>query len=129
MPKHRCEFFGRFVFAEELSYADLLEKEAQLKEELSRLFVEAGFAHMHFISTGDFLLMQGVAVEHDQAVFQEVCTKVSQLLDEGVEGRLLFVDRFLESVHFFVLSNKAWQENFLEWPLHNDVLSKRDCVV
>ena len=129
MPKFRCEFFGRFVFSEELSYADLLEKEAQLKEELSGLFVQAGFVHVHFTSTGDFLLMQGVAAEHDQAVFQETCTKVSRLLDEGVEGRLFFVDRFLDSVHFFVLNNKTWRESFLEWPLPKDVLCKEDCAV
>jgi hypothetical protein len=124
MPKFRCELFGHFIFAEELSYADLLEKEAQMKEELSRLFAQAGFTHMHFTPTGDFLLVQGVTAEYDQDLFQEICEAVSQLLDEDVEARLLFVDRFLDSVHFYVLNNETWQETFLEWPLPQDALSK-----
>ena len=124
MPKFRCELFGHFIFAEELSYAELLEKEAQLKEELSGLFVQADFVHLHFTSTGDFLLVQGVAAEHDQDLFQEVCEAVSQLLDASVEARLLFVDRFLDSVYFYALNNETWRETFLEWPLPKDVLSK-----
>ena len=124
MPKFRCELFGHFIFAEELSYAEMLEQEAQLKEELSGLFAQAGFAHMHFTSTGDFLLVQGMAVEHNQDLFLEVCEAVSQLMDESVEGRLLFVDRFLSSVYFYVLNNETWRETFLEWPLPKEVLSK-----
>ena len=125
MPKFRCELFGHFIFAEELSYAELLEKEMKLKEELSGLFAQAGFVHMNFTPTGDFLLVQGAAAEHDQDLFQEVCDAVSQLLDEGVEARLLFVDRFLDSVYFYVLNNEAWRETFLEWPLPKDVLFKK----
>ena len=124
MPKFRCELFGHFIFAEELSYADLLAKETQLKEDLAGIFARSGFAHMHFTPTGDFLLMQGAAVEHDQDVFHEVCEAVSQLLDEGVEARLLFVDRFLDSVYFYALNNKAWREAFLEWPLPKDAFPR-----
>jgi len=124
MPKFRCEFYGHFIFAEELSYAELLEKEAQLKEKLSVFFAQAGFAHMHFTSTGDFLLMQGAVAEHDLGLFQEVREAVIHLLDEKVEARLLFVDRLLNSVYFSVLNNETWRETLLEWPLPKDVLSK-----
>ena len=120
MPKFRCELFGRFVFAEELSYADLLEKEARLKDDLSGFFVQSGFVHMHFAPTGDFLLMQGMTAEYDSAVFRELCEAVSPLLDEGVEGRLLFVDRFLDAMHCFVLNRETWREVHLEWPLAQD---------
>ena len=126
MPNFRCELFGHFIFAEELSYAELLEKETQLKEDLSGFFARTGFAHMHFTSTGDFLLMQGVAAEYDQDVFHEVCAAVSRLLDEYVEARLLFVDRFLDSVFFYVLNNTTWQETFLEWPLPGEALPKEN---
>ena len=124
MSKFRCELFGHFIFAEELSYADLIQKEAQMKEELSGLFAQAGFTHTHFTPSGDFLLVQSVAAEHDQDLFHEICDAVSQLLNESVEARLLFVDRFLDSVYFYVLNNETWQETFLEWPLPQDVLSK-----
>ncbi|MDR2695163.1 MAG: hypothetical protein LBC79_02120 [Deltaproteobacteria bacterium] len=126
MPKFRCELFGHFIFAEELSYADLLAKETQLKEDLAGLFAQAGFAHMHFTPTGDFLLMQGVVAEHDQDLFQEVCEEVSRLLAAGVEARLLFVDRFLDSVYFYVLNNQTWREAFLEWPLPKEALPRED---
>ena len=125
MPKFRCELFGHFIFAEELSYADLMEKEARMKEELSGLFAQAGFVHVHFTPIGDFLLVQGVTSDHEQDLFQEVCEAVSQILDEGVEARLLFVDRFLDSVYFYALNNETWWETFLEWPLPKDVLSRR----
>jgi len=124
MPQFRCEFFGHFIFADDLSYAGLLEKEARLKEELDALFAQADFAHMHFTSTGDFLLVQGVAVEHDQDLFQEVCEAVSQLLDAQVDARLLFVDRFLDSAYFYALNNETWRESFLEWPLPKEILSR-----
>jgi hypothetical protein len=124
MPNFRCELFGHFIFAEELSYAELLEKETRIKENLSDLFSGAGFAHVHFTPIGDFLLVQGVAVEHDQEVFQEVCEEVSQLLDEDVEARLLFVDRFLHSVFFYLLNSETWQETFLEWPLPKNMLTR-----
>jgi hypothetical protein len=125
MPKLLCELFGRFAFADELSYADLLEREARLKDELSGYFAQAGFVHMHFASTGDFLLMQGMTATHDGALFAEVCEAVCRLLDEGVECRFLFVDRFLNSVHFSVLSKGAWREILLEWPLTSDVQGDR----
>ena len=125
MPKFRSELFGHCIFAEELSYAELLAKETQLKEDLAGLFSQAGFAHMHFTPIGDFLLVQGVAAEHDQDVFQDVCETVCRLLDEGVAARLLFVDRFLDSVYFYVLNNKVWREAFLEWPLPQEALPKR----
>ena len=124
MSKFRCELFGHFIFAEELSYAELLEKETMLKEELSGLLAQEGFVHIHFIPTGDFLLVQGVAAEHDQHLFRKVCDAVSRLLGEGVEARLLFVDRFLDSVYFYVLNNETWRETFLEWPLPKDALRK-----
>jgi hypothetical protein len=120
MPKFRCELFGRFVFAEELSYAELLEKEAQLKGTLSAFLAGAGFVHLHFTSTGDFLLMQGMTAEHDHDVFQEVCEAASRILDEGVAGRLLFVDRLLDAVHFSVLRKGTWQASSLDWPLPED---------
>ena len=126
MPKFRCELFGHFIFAEELSYAELLEQETRLKQDLSGFFVRVGFAHMHFTSAGDFLLLQGVAAEHDQDLFHEVCASVSRLLNEGVEARLLFVDRYLDSVFFYVLNNTAWRESFLEWPLPKEALPKAD---
>jgi len=129
MSKFRCELFGHFIFAEELSYAELLEKEMALKEELSGLFIQAGFVHVNFTPTGDFLLVQGMAAEHNQDLFQEVCDAVSQLLDEGVVARLLFVDRFLDSVYFYVLNNEAWRETFLEWPLPKDVFFKGERAV
>ena len=125
MPKFRCELFGRFAFAEELSYAELLEKEAQLKGKLSDFFVEAGFVHMHFSSTGDFLLMQGMTAEHDRDLFRNVCEAVSRLLDADVEGRLLFVDRLLDAVHFAVLHKGMWRESFVEWPLSAVVRTER----
>jgi len=125
MPKFRCELFGRFAFAEELSYAELLEKEAQLKASLSAFFAEAGFVHMHFTSAGDFLLMQGMTAEHDRDVFRSVCEAVSRLLDADVGGRLLFVDRLLDAVHFVVLRKGMWRESFVEWPLSAVVRAER----
>jgi len=124
MSTLRCEVFGHFIFSEKLSHTDMLQKETQIKEELSGLFSQAGFTHTRFTSTGDFLLVQSVAAKYDQDVFQEICDAVSQLLDEGVEARLLFVDRFLDSVYFYALNNETWQESFVEWPLPKDALSR-----
>jgi hypothetical protein len=117
MPKLRCEVFGHFIYAEELSYSALLDKETRLKEELARLLDDAGFVHLHFVSAGDFLLLQGAAGEYDQGLFHEVCDGVSRILDADVRARLLFVDRFLDSILFYALTNETWREACLDFPL------------
>ncbi len=117
MPKFRCELYGHFIFNEELSYSDLLEREARLKEELTQLLSQAECAHIHLVSTGDFLLAQGALAEYDQDLFHELCEGVSQLLDANVQARLLFVDRFLDSVYFYTLTSETWQEAVFDFPL------------
>ena len=119
--KFRCELFGHFVYAEELSYSELLDKELILKSELSTLLATSGYAHIHFSSTGDFLLVQGVTIEYDQDYFHELCEDVQQLLDEHVQARILFVDRLLNSVVLYLINNRCWKENCIELPMPHEM--------
>jgi hypothetical protein len=126
MPKFRCEFFGNFTYAEELSYSALIEKEAELKEELSRLFAQAKYQHLHFASAGDYLLVQGLAADYEREMFHEICDAVSQLLNEGVRARLLFVDRFLDSMYLYTVNDESWQEARVAFPAFS-AIGERGC--
>ena len=119
--KFRCELFGHFVYAEELTYSELLDKEHCLKNELSSLLAASGYTHVHFSSTGDFLLVQGASVAYDQNAFHELCELVQDLLDEHVQARLLFVDRLLECVVLCLVNHKCWKESCIVFPLPHEL--------
>jgi hypothetical protein len=116
MPKLRCELFGHFIYAEELSYSDLLETEARLKEDLFRLLDETGCVHVNFVSSGDSLLLQGALPAYDEDLFQTFCEAASGVMPPSVRARLFFLDRFLDSAYFCALIAGKMKEGALEFP-------------
>ncbi len=103
MAKFDCELFGHFVYGPELSYNDLLAREAELVDAIHGALDASGGEHIDFTPTGDALRVQA-------------CAAVAPLLRGDVEGRMLFVDKGLDLLHLYLLADGTWREAALRLP-------------
>ena len=111
-----CELFGHFVYSQDLSYHDLLKREAGLLEALEGVLRGRDAAHIDFTPSGDVLRMQCMFPKPDEALFHAICEEIAPLLGEDIEGRLLFVDKNLSHAGFYCLAGSAWKETPLSFP-------------
>jgi hypothetical protein len=111
-----CELFGHFAYSEDLSYHDLLEREAGLLEALEQTLRGHEAAHIDFTPAGDVLRMQCMFAKPDKALFHALCEEIAPLLAKDIEGRLLFVDKDLVRVNFYCLADSTWKEAVLSFP-------------
>lgn len=116
MAKFDCELFGHFVYGPELSYNDLLAREAELVDALQGALDASGGEHIDFTPTGDALRVQCVFANHEETAFHAACAAVAPLLRGDVEGRMLFVDKGLDLLHLYLLADGVWQEAALRLP-------------
>ncbi len=126
MSVYQCEFFGHFVYSEELSYIGLLEREAALMDAFDRLLRDMDAAHIDFTPTGDALRAQCVFARADEALFHSVCDAIAPLLGDDVEGKLLFVDKNLEHVALYCLAGAVWKEASIALPEAGDALRRAE---
>ncbi len=116
MPQPVCEMFAHFVYGQDLSYDELMEREEALKILADGVFAEAGGEYIHFEPQGDTLHAQCVLPEYGEDVFHTICRGLLPQMDAHVEGRLLFVAKSLDSIHLYTLSNGAMKESCLGLP-------------
>lgn len=116
MAKFDCELFGHFFYGPELSYNDLLAREAELVDALHGALDASGGEHIDFTPTGDALRVQCVFAHHEETAFHAACAAVAPLLRDNVEGRMLFVDKGLDLLHLYLLADGVWQEAALRLP-------------
>jgi len=116
MALMHSEMFANFVYDQTLTYNELLEREAELVETMQTTFEDVGGAHVEFAPTGDALNVQCLFAEHDEGLFHAVCDAVSPMLRSDVEGRILFVDRNLGTLHLYLLADGVWREGVLRVP-------------
>lgn len=115
MDKNRCELFAQFVYADSLTYEDLLDAEAALMARVEALLQEAGGEHLDFTPLGDMLRCQCAFESVDPENFRRIAAQVAALLPEGITGRLLALDKSLAGMHLFWARKGVWQE--AEWPV------------
>lgn len=116
MSSYACELFGHFVYAELLSYQELLDREAMLTKDTEEALRSYQAAHLHYTPLGDELMLQCVFKNYDVELFHDICEALSPLLCQAVQGRLLFVDKHLHSVHMYALTERGWHEAPLRIP-------------
>lgn len=116
MAKFDSELFGHFEYGPDLTYNDLLAREAELVDALNIALADAGGAHMDFTPTGDALRVQCVFARHEEESFHAACAAVAPLLRGNVEGRMLFVDKGLAALHLYLLADGCWKEASLRLP-------------
>lgn len=116
MDKNRSEVYGTFTYAESLTYYDLLETENELKENLDKLFLDAGGEHLDFTPLGDMLMFQCAFEEHDLGLYQDLADKCAAFLPAKVSGRFLCLEKNLNTCHIFWIRQGEWKEADLELP-------------
>ncbi len=101
----------------DLSYHDLLEREESFTLAAQAVLAATGAEFVHFEATGDALRFQCVFSEGNERLFHEICDGLSPSMDNGLAGRLLFVDKDLGSLLYYSLCRGTWQEGTLALPL------------
>lgn len=116
MAQHATELFVQCVYSLELSYHELLEKEADLKQAMTAIFEEGGGGFIQFEEMGDTMRAQCMFPEYGEHIFHPVCEKMAPLMDGRVEARLLFVNLDLDFLHVYIISQGQWRESCLHLP-------------
>ncbi|MDR0826846.1 MAG: hypothetical protein LBN33_03070 [Desulfovibrio sp.] len=116
MARYAVEMFSQFIYNLELSYHDLLDLEAELKVELAAILADQGGEFVHFEEIGDTVRLQCVFADYEEAVFHTVCERIAPLMDGRVESRLLFVNKDLDLLYIYTISNGDWRECCLHLP-------------
>ena len=115
MDKNQCELFAQFVYADSLTYEELLSAESVLMARLEEILANAGGEHLDFSPLGDMLGCQCVFELCDIEKFREVAAGIAAILPAGITGRLLCLDKSLAGLNLFWLQRGAWQEAL--WPV------------
>lgn len=115
MDKNQCELFVQFVYADSLTYEELLSAEGALMARLEEILSAAGAAHLDFTPLGDMLGCQCVFELCDLDKFRVIAAGIAAILPDGITGRLLCLDKSLVRLNFFWLRKGTWQE--CGWPV------------
>lgn len=116
MARFATELFIQCVYSLDLSYHDLLEREAALKVELTTILEQSEGEYIHFEVMGDVMRVQCVFPRYAEDVFHALCGRVAPLMDGQVEAKMLFVSKDLDFLHIYTLSKGEWLESCLHVP-------------
>jgi hypothetical protein len=121
MATHKTELFGHLVYSPELSYEELLSREEGVTTLLQSVLTEHGADFLHFEALGDTLRIQCMFQDGDEGFYQGICAAVAPAMKNGISARFLLVDKDLETLHCYGLSNGAWQEAVMQLPGPGDL--------
>jgi hypothetical protein len=116
MVHKATELFAQFVYSLELSYHSLLERETELKAAVAGIWEQHGGEFIHFEEMGDTMRAQCSFVDYAEELFHDICEAVAHYMDSFVEARLVFINKNLETLHIYTISNYSWQECCLRLP-------------
>ena len=134
MDKTLSEVFGEFTYSQSISYEDLLSREQKLLEELDHIFLDAGAEYLDFTPLGDILKLQCGFESHNLDLFQEIAQKIAIIMPGKVPGRLVCLQKNLDSFHIYWLERGQWREADIDLPsrapdhlpVHNLELPEKD---
>lgn len=135
VDKNRCEIFGAFVYAERLTYEEVLEFEGCLLEKIERIFQSQGAEHLDFTPLGDVLMTQCAFETMNVEVCRNIAKNAASILPAGVRGKLMCFDKNLVTFTLFWIRRGQWQEKEYvlapsapaDLPVH-EVPVARDCA-
>ncbi len=117
MAHYAAELFVQCVYSLDLTYHELLETEGALKISMTAILERKGGEFIHFEEMGDTMRAQCVFHEHSESLCHALCKALAPLMDGRVEARLLLVDKDLDALLYYTLSQGTWQEAALRIPL------------
>ncbi len=104
------ELYAQLSYGEQLTYEELLEVEDKLIIALQDLLERAEAMHLDFTQQGDCLLLQCVFTAPKRYIFRKIAMHIAGILPDHVTGRLLFLDKMLETVHVYWVEPGCWRE-------------------
>ena len=110
MSYHKMELFGHIVYSPDLSYDDLLAREEAAKAIIQTTLENVDGDFIHFEALGDALRFQCVLPEKQDAVFHDICDKLAPHIKNGLDARLLLVDKDLDILYYYSITGGHWQE-------------------
>ena len=87
-----------------------------LKAAVTAIWEQYGGEFIHFEEMGDTMRAQCAFAKYDEELFHDICEDIAPHMDSFVEARLLFINKDLETLHIFTISNGRWQECCLSLP-------------
>lgn len=129
MDKYRCEMFGHFTYDERLTYQELLDREAELTQDMQLLLERSKAVHIDFTPLGDELMVQCAFGAYSVQTFHALCDDIQKFLCAAVEARLLFVDKHLAMLDMYWITDGGWQEAGVDIPKASQAISQPPPVV
>lgn len=111
------ELYAQLIYGEQLTYEELLAVEEKLIIDLQDLLERAEALHLDFTQQGDCLLLQCVFTAPKRYIFRKIAMHIASILPDYVSGRLLFLDKMLDSIHIYWVEPGSWREIIQEIPL------------
>lgn len=113
---YHTEMFAHFVYSPDLSYHELMDAEDELKPFFLELLEGQEANYVNFEAVGDTLRVQCVFKSFDETLFHSICEGLKPIIDENLDGRILFVDKGLGALAFYLLDQDGWKESILSLP-------------
>ncbi len=117
----KADMFAQFMYSPKLSYEELYEKEASIKEFTEKLLARAGARFANFEALGDALYVHCVFTDFDEDLAHKLCDELAIHMDSSLEGRVLFVRRDFSVLGFYALAEQKWQEAVLQPPFAGNI--------
>ena len=118
------ELFGHLVYAESLTYDELLDREEQLINDIETILEHAEGEHMEFNPLGDALMFQCEFTHHKLYIFRKLACDLVEVLPTGIEGRVLFLSHDLADSTLYWVKPNEWHEDKFIIPLDPPLDSK-----
>lgn len=116
MAYKKIELFGHIVYSPDLSYHDLLEREESVKNMVQEVLESSGGSYIHFEALGDTLRFQCALAEERDEIFHNICDDFAPHVKDGLDARLLIVDKDLDTLYSYSIVNGKWQEAVIGLP-------------
>ncbi|SIO39097.1 hypothetical protein [Halodesulfovibrio marinisediminis] len=114
MATYDCEVLGYVQYNSELSYAELIECEDELKEKLTETLHACGAEHLDFFALDDGLRIQFVLTDYDEGLLHTICDAVVPFFPTQTVARLYAIQKNLEMSSLYQFTNGAWKESGID---------------
>lgn len=104
MAHFRYECFCTLVYDSELTYEEVLEREATLEARMMEILESCGGKHIDFVPDSDSLQIQCAFADWQPEDFRLLCAETADLTVSGVRGRLLVVSKDLDEISIALLA-------------------------
>ena len=111
MDTSSSELFGHLVYAESLTYEQLLDIEERITQDIESILESAEADHVDFTPIGDALFFQCSFSAYKQYIFRKIACDLVQILPAGISGRLFCLSHTLGYYSLYYVQPAEWREN------------------